>query len=247
MTELTVTITDNRLINGKFGDISFADWGIECSDRSSFVTLTAPPRNAFARNGIWHLSDGRLRIDLDTTHPAPDRIDIHARFTALDPVRLQDAVVRLVFEKNNILHGIIANQTVRHTNSDKYRLYPVKQAELISRSGHRASVYLTGYDGATRFNPYLYLRDRDDHWIIHARLLPIDPVDQVWLRWANRFFTLSAPDSLAKWLWHIGPVRCALWRLRERMGRRCPELQAVPLNQLEAGQSLSLEVSCHFR
>jgi hypothetical protein len=246
MTKLDTTIKHNRLIIGQFGDIFFANWGIECSDRHSFVTLTDTPRNASVKNGIWHLAGGRLKIDLQTAQTAPDQLAIRARFTALDPITLQDAVIRLVFNKDGIEHGIIAGQTFRHTNSDKYRLHPVKQAELISHSGHRATINLTGSDGAGRFAPYLYLRDRDDHWIIHARLLPMDRVDQVWLRWANRLFTLSAPDGLARWLWNIGPARRTLWRLRERLGRHCPEIQAVPLNRIEPGQSLSLEVTCHF-
>ena len=246
MSKLDVSITDNRVMDGQFGDISFADWGIECSDRHSFVTLTDTPRNAHNTGNIWYLSGGRLKIDLKTHLVGPRCLAVSASFTALDDIMLQDAVIRFVFAKTGIDHGIIADQSFKHANSDKYRLYPVRQAELVSHANHRAVLTLTRSDGAGRFAPYLYLRDRDDHWIIHARLLPCGPVDQVWLRWANRFFTLSAPDWVAKRLWRIGPVRRFLWRLRERRGRHCPEIQAVPLNRLKAGQTLGMEVTCHF-
>lgn len=247
MTKLDVRIANNRLVTGQFGDVRFSNWGVECSDRHSFVTLTDIARNAHQTDGIWHLSGGRLKIDLETRLIEPDVLSIQARFTALDDIALQDAVVRLVFDRQGIDHGVIADKKYRHTNSDKYRLHSVDHAQLTSTSGKHVLVTLKTADGAERFAPYLYLRDRDDHWIIHARFLPQEPVDHVWLRWANRFFTLSAPDCLARLLWHFGPTRNFLWRLRERMGRNWPEFQAIPLNKIWQGQSLSLEVTCHFR
>lgn len=247
MTELKAKIADGHLMNGLYGDIRFGAWGIECSDRHSFVTLTDLPRNAFFKGGVWHLASGRLKIELKTAQTSPNTLTIKAAFTALDDTALQDAVIRTVFDKSNIKHGMIANQTIPHTNSDKYRLHKTDHAKLASKGGHVVTVRLTKSDGAGRFQPYLYLRDRDDHWIIHARMLPIDPVDQVWLRWANRFFTASAPDAAARFIWKFKPTRKLFWLLRERLGRSCPEIQAVPLNILKSGQSLSMEVTCHFR
>lgn len=74
MSKIDVLITDNRVMDGRFGDISFADWGIECSDRHSFVTLTDIARNAHNTGDIWHLSGGRLKIDLKTHLVAPDAL-----------------------------------------------------------------------------------------------------------------------------------------------------------------------------
>ena len=246
MKKLTATITDNKLIRGQYGDIHFGPWGLECSDRHSFVTLTDQSRNAVRHGDTWHLSGGRLQITYTTDQTSANQIRLRLSVKARDDILLQDAVIRLVFDKNPVKHSIIVNQLVHHTNSDKYRLYPAKDVKLIGHDGANITVTLDQADGAGRFDPYMYLRDRDDHWIIHARLLPRDPVDQVWLRWANRLFTLSAPDSLSRSLWRIPPVKKLLWRLRERMGRHCPELQAVPLNELKSGQSLVLEVTCHF-
>lgn len=247
MTELKAKIADDRLLEGHFGDINFGAWGIECSDRHSFVTLTDTSRNALFKDGIWLLASGRLKIELETAQTSPNTLTLKAAFTALDDIALQDAVIRTVFEKSNIKHGIIANQTISHTNSDKYRLHKTDHTKLVSTGGHSVTVRLTQSDGAGRFEPYLYLRDRDGHWIIHARMMPINPVDQVWLRWANRFFTASAPDAIARLLWKFKPTQKLLWRLRERLGRSCPEIQAVPLNVLKSGQPLSMEVTCHFR
>lgn len=247
MTELKATIADNRLEYGHFGDIHFGAWGIECSDRHSFVTLTDTPRSAYFKDGVWHMASGRLKIELKTVQTSPNTLTIKAAFTALANITLQDAVIRTVFDKSNIKHGFIADQTIPHTNSDKYRLRKTDHVKLVSKGGQVVTVRLTKSDGVGRFQPYLYLRDRDDHWIIHARMLPIEPVDQVWLRWANRFFTASAPDAIARLLWKFKPTQKLLWRLRERLGRSCPEIQAVPLNILKSGQSLSMEVTCHFQ
>lgn len=247
MKKLTTTITDNRLVCGQYGDIHFGPWGLECSDQQSFVTVTDKARNAKQIGDIWHLSGGRLRIKHETHQPTPNAIQMRLCIHALDDILLQDAVIRLIFDKSAIQHGRIAGKTFHHTNSDKYRLYPTKLVELVGLGGTMISVTLDQADGAQRLEPYMYLRDRDDHWIIHARLLPSDPVDLVWLRWANRLFTLSAPGALSRVLWRIPPVKKLIWRLRERMGRHCPEIQAVPLNRLKAGQSLTMEVTCHFR
>lgn len=247
MTEVMAEIANNRLVTGRFGDIRFDAWGIECSDRHSFVTLTDTPRNTYSRDGVWHLLTGRLRIELETKQTSVNSIVMKAIFTACEDIALQDAVIRTVFDKATIRQGIIANQTVLHTDSDKYRLHKTDHAKLVSRNGTTVTLRLTQSNGADRFEPYLYLRDRGNHWIIHARMLPIEPVDQVWLRWANRFFTASAPDAIARLLWRFRPTRKLLWRLRERLGRGCPEIQAVPLNVLKSGQSLSMEVTCHFQ
>jgi hypothetical protein len=247
MKKLTTAITDNRLIRGKYGDIRFGPWGLECSDQHSFVTVTDKPRNATKIGDIWHLSDGRIRITYETHQPNPDAIQMRLCVHALDDILLQDAVIRLIFDKSAIQHGRIAGKTFHHTNSDKYRLYPTRLVELVGQDDTKISITLNQANGAGRFDPYMYLRDRDDHWIIHARLLPRDPVDQVWLHWANRLFTLSAPGGLSRFLWRVPPIKKLLWRLRERLGRHCPEIQAVPLNRLKAGQSLSMEVTCHFQ
>jgi len=247
MTKLTTTITHNKLISGQYGDIAFGPWGLECSDQHSFVTLTDQPRNAKQVGDIWHLFGGRIRIAHETRRPTPNTIGLKLCIQALDNILLQDAVIRLIFDTTAIKHGRIADKTVHHTNSDKYRLHPTNKVTLIGQDGATISVSLDHADGAGRFDPHMYLRDRDDHWIIHARLLPSDPVDRVWLRWANRFFTLSAPDWFSTFLWRMAPLKKLLWRLRERMGRHCPEIQAVPLNRLGAGQSLSMEVTCHFQ
>ena len=247
MTKPTVIITNNKLMSGRCGNITFGPWGLECSNQHSFVTLTDRTRNAKQVGDIWHLSGGRIHIAYETRKPTPNTIGLKLRIQALDDILLQDAVIRLVFDKTAIGHGRIADKTVQHTNSDKYLLYPTNEAELIGQDGATVSVTLDHADGAGRFDPYMYLRDRDDHWIIHARLLPSDPVDQVWLRWANRFFTLSAPGWFSALFWRMPVFKKLLWRLRERMGRHCPEIQAVPLNRLKAGQSLSMEVTCHFQ
>ncbi|MCC9624019.1 hypothetical protein LPB41_20250 [Thalassospira sp. MA62] len=242
-------LSGGHLIAGQFGPITFGPWGIECSDQTGFVTLTDAVRNAQQNGDVWHLPSGRIKVDVSTNRlPDPaNAIRVLAQFTALDDVALQDAVVRFVFTQNGIDHADIAHQKFRHVNSDKYRLFAVSHATLVGQMGERITVTLDHASTAGRFRPMMYVRDRDDQWIIHARLLPIDPVDHVWLRWANRFFTLSAPGGLAKAIWSVGFLRKFLWRLRERMGRHCPEIQAVPLNILERGQSLRMEVTCTFR
>ncbi|PKR55983.1 hypothetical protein [Thalassospira marina] len=246
MPDLKVQIDQNRLISGQYGPVTFGPWGVEASDRHSFLTLDDNSRDITQtgqdyqfRQGLWHL-DYQTAFD-----PDDQSLCIRARFTARVASPLQDAVIRLVFDKSSIDHGIIAGKCIRHTNSDKYRLHPVPNVTLQAGS-HRITVTLDHADGAGRFSPFMYLRDRDDHWIIHARLLPHAPIDDIWLRWANRFFTLSCPNALARTIWHLPGGKALFWRLREKWGRHAPEIQAVPLNIIPAGHSLALEVTCRF-
>ena len=247
MKRLQAEIINNCLVSGQYDDIRFGPWGFECSDRHSFVTLTDQCRNARHIGNHWQLAEGEWALDYHTRQTDPNTLHIRTTLTARCDGLLQDAVIRLVFDKSNIQTGEIAGRTYPHTDSNKYRLYPVRNVRLNGTDGTIVSVTLDRYDGAGRFAPYLYLRDSDDHWIIHARLLPIDPVDHVWLRWANRLFTLSTPNWLARMIWNCPGGRAIFWRLRERFGRHCPEIQAVPLNNLKSGQSLLLEVTCRFR
>lgn len=246
MKKLQAKVINDRLVTGQYGDIRFGPWGFECSDRRSFLTLTDQCRNAHQNGDYWRLAEGDWALDYHARQTDPNTLHIRATLTALRDGLLQDAVIRLVFDKSAIQTGEIAGRIFRHTNSDRYRLYPVHTAQLTGTDGTVLSVTLDRHDGAGRFAPYMYLRDQGDHWIIHARLLPVDPVDYVWLRWANRFFTLSAPHWFAHLVWKCPGGKALFWRLRERLGRHCPEIQAVPLNNIKSGQSLLLEVTCRF-
>ncbi len=246
MKKLQAEIISNRLITGQYGDIRFGPWGFECSDRHSFVTLSDQCRNTHQVGDHWQLAEGDWALDYQTSRIDPATLRIRATLSARRDGLLQDAVIRLIFDKPTIQSGEIAGRKYHHTDSDRYRLHPVRTVRLMGTDGTIISVTLDRYDGAGRFTPYIYLRDRGDHWIIHARLLPIDPVDHIWLRWANRFFTLSAPNWLAQLVWNFPGGKAVFWRLRERLGRRCPEIQAVPLNRLKSSHSLMLEVTCRF-
>ncbi len=246
MPQLSAQIKNNRLVCGRYGAVTFGPWGFEASDRQSFLTLDDNSRHIRQNGPDYQFTNGCWQLDYQThIDHAQKTIRLCARFIARIDSPLQDAVIRLIFDKSAIDHGMIAQKTYHHKNSDKYRLHPVRDVHLQAGE-NRITVTLDHADGAGRFSPYMYLRDRDDHWIIHARLLPHAPIDDIWLRWANRFFTLSCPNALARMVWHLPGGRSLLWRLREKWGRPAPEIQAVPLNIVPAGQSLVLEVTCHF-
>jgi hypothetical protein len=251
MTVLQADIRDGRLIQGQFGSIQFGPWGFEASDRVSFLTTSEQSRHVevLEHPNRFLFAEGKWALEYQTRQESHEpTLRINAQFTALRDGLLQDAVIHLVFDKSAFAYGEIANRRINHRNRDKYRLYPVNHVRLCGAE-HSVDISLDHSEGTGRFTPYMYLRDRGDHWIVHARLLPDvkRDIDIVWLRWANRFFTLSAPDRLAKLLWQMPGGKAVLWRTREKLGRLCPEVQAVPLNRLSAGQTLELGVSCRFR
>ncbi|MFH1805429.1 MAG: hypothetical protein ABID63_11135 [Pseudomonadota bacterium] len=247
MTRLIADIVDHRLLRGQYGPFGFGNWGFEASDRQSFLTLSETSRHVGRTEDVFEFAEGSWRLEYHTIHdPDHNLIRITARLTALRDGILQDGVIRLVFDRNGIDSGTLAGRTYRHRNSGRYRLFATRHVAL-SGGDHQIDITLDHADGAGRFDPYMYLRDEGDFWIVHARMLPSAPQDVIWLRWANRLFTVTAPEPVARFLWQNRTGKALLWRLRERWGRHAPEIQAVPLNILRRGQSLQMEVTCRFR
>jgi hypothetical protein len=89
----------------------------------------------------------------------------------------------------------------------------------------------------------MYLRDEPGFWIVHARLIPKEPCDLYWIRWANRFGTLSLNDLWSRRLLRTKWLKDGLWYLSERRGGR-PALQAQGLAVLNPGDCLELQAEC---
>ena len=148
--------------------------------------------------------------------------------------------MRFCFSKESFDYAEIAGRRIRHTNSNVWHQYPVTEV-ILQNKDTRLSVKVVGVvESAGKFKQEMYVRDEPDHWIVHARLMPIEPYALYWIRWSNRFFRLSFGAHFSSLLLSIPPLKKMLWYLAERNGGS-PNIQAQGLACLTNGDVLSLD------
>jgi hypothetical protein len=109
-----------------------------------------------------------------------------------------------------------------------------------------ARLSLTGWSGPATFSPHAYVRDEvGPYWIVHFRLFPETP-DEYWIKWDSKWGRLvDIRSKLASAILSFKGLRNVLWYRAERCGGR-PNIQALGLVRLAAGETLKLEVDCAF-
>jgi hypothetical protein len=231
------------------------DWGPETADRGSFFSLTEKAANCrieaqsgtalpngHVRRVEVAMSEGRWIMDIETVRHA-GRIRITQRLRCLERSVFQDFVIRFKFTQSSFTSGRINKSTVRHENRNIWHQHEVTEASLLGAS---ATVRLNarGID-AGKFRVCMYLRDEPGSWIAHARLIPVEPCDLYWIRWANRFGTLSLSDAWSRRVLRRRWLKRKLWHLSERRGGR-PALQAQGLAVLGPGECFGLQAECEI-
>ena len=236
------------------GKIRGFNWGNETADRRSFYN---PVENSF---GVRILRDnsssdtgenerkrevevlmGEGHWSLSTSTTVNDHsIKISQRLTCLDSSLFQDFVMRFCFSKKSFDQALIAGKVIRHVNSNVWHQYPVTEV-ILQNVTTVLSIKVLGADTAGKFKQEMYVRDEPDHWIVHARMIPIEPYALYWIRWANRFFRLSLGARFSSLLLMVTPLKKILWYLGERKGGK-PNLQAQGLARLKEGEVLSFDV-----
>lgn len=235
------------------------NWGNETADRRSFYNPVEnsfgiqilqenvsndPGEKGFKREVEVLMGEGHWLLNTATSVD-DQRIKMTQRLTCLDKSLFQDFVMRFCFSKASFDLARIAGKTIRHNNSNIWHQYPVKEV-ILENELSQLSVKVAGAETAGKFRQEMYVRDEPDHWIVHARMVPVEPYALYWIRWSNRLFRLSLGARVSSLLLSIGPLRRALWYLGERKGGR-PNFQAQGLACLARGEELSLEVDVQLK
>jgi hypothetical protein len=233
-------------------------WGVETADRLSFFTLTellrgceiisdhhSVERDRACRWVEVRMREGHWRVGISTTI-RQECVNYEAELVCKDVSLFQDFVLRLTFERSSVRYAKIADQVVRHEDTNVWHQYAVDQAWLYSDSGFaEVKVDTSATETAGRFQQVLYVRDQPGLWVVHARLIPIEPADVYWVRWINRLFCVSLNHQQSTWLLQNPWIKRNLWYLSERRGGR-PQLQASGLARVDVGQRLRLRLTCRF-
>ena len=238
------------------GNITGSQWGPETADRGSFFTLTDLPRGChvkpislstipggFTKRVEAEMAEGHWFLDLTVRHEG-SRIHVQQELICLAESVFQDFVVRFKFHRNSFETATIDGHFIKHKNRNIWHQYAARKAVLHGPHGI-AQVSSLNSMTCGKFTSCIYVRDEPGSWIVHVRLIPSEPCDLYWIRWANRFFTLSLGDHWSRQILKWGWLKRKLWYLAERKGGR-PALQAQGLSRLALGQRIGLEAECEI-
>ena len=157
-----------------------------------------------------------------------------------------DFVMRFRFKKAYFPSATINGRTYQHANTNLYYQYPVREARL---GGGEYCVKVTVEDVQCpkAFFPQMYVRDHDDEWVVHARMVPVSwekEVVKLCNPWAK---TRPLPQFLSKALLSVPFIKKQLWYRGERKPFTDPFLKrinplACPIVKLNQGEELLWKV-----
>lgn len=239
-------------------------WGIETADFSSFFSLEngvgyrySSIRDVldfddthFRREIVCDMRHGKWSLECEDRIVSEFRIARAAKITAIEDSFLMDFVVRFRIRKKYVTRAMIAGRSFVHAGTNIYYQYPTREAFLDTSFG-RVRIGIEEFDGAGRFSPFMYVRDRGEEWIIHARLLP-DPPTHTTIKLCNSFFkTRPIPQWMTEEILKSKSIRDALWYRGERRPYASRALRwlnpcAFGLSMLPKGSSLELKCGLEF-
>ena len=234
-------------------------WGIETADSFAFFSLedgigyryqvieenfnvTQQCYTSFShikmREGEWKLSTKDELVG--------NKIIRTAELLCVEDSIFMDFVVRFRFKKEYFNEAHINGKKITHTKSNVYHQFEVNKAQLKGPD-YQVNVATTYWDCANEFIPHLYVRDHQDEWVIHARMIPKNAYKNV-IKLCSRYFkTLPIPQFMTNLLLLSSTIKKYLWYRSERIPYKNRIMKffspnAFPMIKLKKGQSLKWRV-----
>ena len=172
-------------------------FGIETADTSSFFSLESMvgyrykeieewsnysnqryeyQKTIGMHNGKWKLH-GVEEID-------NNRLVRTVNLVCLEDTLFVDFVMRFRVKKDFFDFAYIDGKKIPHRNTNIYYQYPVSHVYLTGK--YRADIKVNDCRMPKKMAPYMYVRDHEDEWVIHARMLPQDSERKV-IKLCNSF------------------------------------------------------------
>ena len=234
-------------------------WGIETADSWSFFSMEEGIGYRFTvldkkisvsndrltsffhvkmREGEWILETADIIVG--------NSISRTAKLKCITDSIFMDFVVRFRFKKYFFSSGEIANKKIKHTSSNVYHQFEVTHASLV---GDALSVDVKIVEAKTnnKFTPCLYIRDHQDEWVVHARMIPIGADKEV-IKLCSRYFKTSPlPNFLTKVILSSKKIKNYLWYHSEHSPYKSRlanffSPNAFPMIKLYAGQEIEWKV-----
>ena len=239
-------------------------WGMETADSDAFFSLDtsvgyrydilAHAHNADEKvnENLFQvkMKEGQWQLKCQDKITTEDCIERSAELTALDDTVLMDFVLRFRFLKDNFSQAMIDDKIINHENSNRYHQYSVREVKLLGALGS-VCISIDEQICTQNFLPQMYVRDRGDEWIIHARMMPVKPHKTV-IKLCSRWFrTKALPQFLTNVLLSSGLIRDQLLYRNERnpytaLVARFFNPNAFHMGLLKKGEKLKWKVKCQI-
>jgi len=239
-------------------------WGVEFADSSAFYSLedgigyryelvehqVSIDSLSYKVNQIVRMREGLVRLKLEETLTSPRELRRICTLTCLEDTTLMDFVMRYRFQHSSFPMGYIGGRELLFTGSNIYHQYKVNVAS-VGNSDFSISVKIAEKSVPSCMTGKMYLRDCDNAWILHARMLPISWDKEVIKLCSKWFGTRPLPQWVSVPLLKILLIRKALWYRGERLPYRnwfislfAPN--AFPMLTLNKGEVLRWDIICRI-
>ncbi len=237
-------------------------WGVEFADSSAFYSLedgegyryevleseetTGPKSREILQ--VVRMREGLVRVHLNERWDGTREIRHTCTLTCLEDTTLMDFVLRYRFLSARVPRGYIGGREVPFIGSSIYHQYPVDSA-AVGNERYSVSVAVLGKTVPACMKAYVYLRDSEDAWVLHLRMLPVAWHKEV-IKLCSRWFgTRPVPQWASAALLRVPGVRAALWYRGERRPwrnriARVFSPNAYPMAHVRKGEVLSWDAVC---
>ncbi len=218
----------NKVVNKLFykGYNIIYPWGVETADSSAFFSLENGfgyrykvisekyeiRNNVYSANlkvkmkeGLWSLNITDSIIDGTTV------INRKASLICLEDSYFMDFVLRFRVKKEYVKSANINGEEFYHKNTNIYYQYPVEEVVLIGEKGFDIRISIIDKKVPDKMKPYMYVRDLNDEWIIHVRMLPNEYDKEVIKLCNNWYKTKPIPQFLSKLILLNNKIKRNLW------------------------------------
>ncbi len=235
-------------------------WGIETADSSAFFSLEegvgyrhrvihekyiSDNKNYYA-NLIVEMYEGKWELNVNDRIIDDNMISRKAEILCLEDSFFMDFALRFRFKREFIEYAEIGGNKYYHENSNIYCQYP-ERSVFLKGKGFNLTIDVKDLVTAEKMNPVMYVRNRTDEWIVHARMLPKEWDKEV-IKLCNPWYrTRPLPQRVSDLLLRSTSIKDSLWYRGEvspykskLMRFICPS--AFPMTKLKKGEKLMWKV-----
>jgi hypothetical protein len=219
---------------------SSEDEGVGYASREGFRWVHTPRGNSWEMTSLVRYDDAFVDVK-ETGHLEGAAGHRSLVISAREDSFLMDAVLRFVIPLEKIEHVQVGSVTVRHRRANRYHQTAMCPVVFRTRSGRTVTFTPRCSSVPPGMEPLVYVRDEQDRWVFHVRLLAVRPARTL-LKGCHRLFNKPFPKWAQRFASRFPRLIARTLYLRERVSQRIP-FQANGAVLVERGSSFTLEVS----
>lgn len=204
-------------------------WGFETADSSAFFSLEEGVGYRYSldkdeyfsndfvskANIVTNMQEGRWELSVNDRIDSENTVIRKVEAITLEDTIFMDFVMRFRFKKDIVEYAKIADKILYHQNTNIYNQYPVDSV-LLKCKKFNIKITILDKQVPIGLEPVIYVRDRNDEWVVHVRMIPRQwdkEVIKICTKWAQ---TRPIPQILSKYLLSFRIIRDALWYRGEK-------------------------------